>query len=78
MKKPTAQVHSHHTALILDTGEHVNIKCPEASQDELLNSLENALKTGTWWIASLIDRCSAEYLGMSMDRVNMRRVVGMV
>lgn len=77
MKKPTAQEHYHHAALILDTGEQITIKCPEASQDELLDSLENALKMGSWWIASLIDGCTADYLGMPMDRVNMRRVVGM-
>lgn len=67
----------HHAALILDSGELVSIKCPEESQDELLDSLENALKVGAWWIASLIDGCSADYLGTPMDRVNMRRVVGM-
>jgi hypothetical protein len=61
MHKRTPPSSGYYATMVLDTGEHINIKCPENSQDELLDSLGNAMKLGT-----------------AMERVNMRRVVGMV
>lgn len=77
MKNRSVPAGYYHAALILESGELITIKCAEESKEELLDSLENALKTDAWWIVSLIAGCSADYLGMPMDRVNMRRVVGM-
>lgn len=77
MKNRTPSSSDYHATLVLDTGELVNIKCPDAAQDQLLDSLEIALKHDAWWIASLIEGCSVDYLGTAMERVNMRRVVGM-
>lgn len=77
MKNRTPSSSDYHATLVLDTGELVNIKCPDAAQDELLDSLEIALKLGAWWVASLIEGCTVDYLGTAMERVNMRRVVGM-
>lgn len=62
--------------LVLDTGELVRIACPGAHIDECYETLENAVKRGNWWSPAMFDKCRAEFLGISMDRVNMRRVVG--
>lgn len=77
MKNRSLSLTDYHAPLVLDTGELVNIKCPDAAQDQRLDSLEIALKLGAWWVASLIEGCSVDSLGTAMQWVNMRRVVGM-
>ena len=61
--------------LVLDTGELVRIECPAALQDECWESLEHAMKRRDWWSPGQFDGCTAEFLGLSIDRVNMTRVV---
>lgn len=62
--------------LVMDNGELVRIECPDKHEDELHETLENAMKTRGWWAPGIFDRCKAEYLGHRMDRINMARVVG--
>ncbi len=64
--------------LLLDNGELVRIECPGKFDDELHDTLGNALKRRDWWSPNLFDGCSAEYLGVRLDRVNMGRVVGVL
>lgn len=64
--------------LVLDTGELVRIGCPGKHEDELYESLENAMKIREWWAPGRFDGCSATFLGMSLGRVNMARVVAML
>ena len=68
----------HFTDLVLDTGELVRIECPEKFHDELYDSLDNCRKRGDWWCPSRFDGCRAEFMGMSLDRVDMKRVIGML
>jgi hypothetical protein len=63
---------------MLDTGELVRIECPKKFEDDLHESLERAMKRGDWWSPNRFNGCSAEYLGISLDRVAMRRVVGVL
>jgi len=62
--------------LLMDNGELVRIECPEKYIDELHDSLEYAMKRRDWWSPTRFDGCRAEYMGISLDRVNMGRVVG--
>jgi hypothetical protein len=62
--------------LILDNGELVQIECPSKYEDDLHDNLENAMKRGGWWAPTHFSDCRAKYLGIYLDRVNMRRVVG--
>lgn len=62
--------------LVLDNGEIVRIECPNKFHDELHESIEHAMKRRDWWSPARFDGCSAEFMGMRMDRVNMARVVG--
>lgn len=62
--------------LVLDNGNLVRIECKERDEDEVRDTLENALKTGGWWAPARWDGCKAEYLGHRMGLVNMARVVG--
>lgn len=64
--------------LVLDIGEIVRLECPTEHEDELYDSLEQAMKRGDWWSPNRFDGCTAEYLGMTLDRVSMKRVVGML
>ena len=64
--------------LLLDSGELVRIECPSKHESDLHSSLENAMKRGDWWSPAMFNGCSAEYLGLSLGRVAMRRVVAML
>jgi len=64
--------------LVLDTGELVRIQCPADFEDEFYDSLEHAMKRGDWWCPGRFNGCRAEFLGMGLDRVSMRRVVGIL
>lgn len=62
--------------LVLDNGELVRIECPEKFEDELHDTLEHAMKRRDWWARGRFDGCTMDYMGLSLDRVNMARVVG--
>lgn len=62
--------------LVLDTGELVRIECPAKFEDQLHDSIQHAMKRRDWWSTGQFEGCTAEFMGLSMDRVNMARVVG--
>ena len=64
--------------LVLDSGDLVRVECPMEHHDELHDSITNAMRRGDWWSPSQFDGCSAQFMGMAMDLVNMGRVVGML
>lgn len=64
--------------LLMDNGELVRIECPTKHHDALYDSIEHAMKRGDWWSPGRFDGCTAEYMGMALDRVAMRRVVGIL
>lgn len=64
--------------LVLEGGELVRIEYARQHEDEMLESLEHAMKRGDWWAPSLFDGCKANYLGHHIERVNMRKVVAML
>jgi len=64
--------------LMLDTGELVRISYPANRFDEVYESIEHAMKRGDWWSPGQFDNCRAEFMGQGLDRVAMRRVVGML
>lgn len=64
--------------LMMDSGDLVRIECPSRLEDDLHSSLEHAMKRRDWWNPGMFDKCTAEYLGVRLGRVNMARVVGML
>ncbi len=64
--------------LLMDNGELVRIECPEKHSDDLFETLDNTMKRGDWWSPRQFDGCYATYMGRSMDRVSMKRVVGVL
>ena len=64
--------------LMMDNGELVKIKYPDRHMDALHESLEHAMKRRDWWSPNQFDGCDVEYLGISLDRVNMGKVVGIL
>jgi hypothetical protein len=65
--------------LVLDNGELVRVECPDKHDDELFDSLENAMKRGDWWLPECVSAdCRATYLGLYISRVAMSRVVAML
>lgn len=62
--------------LVLDTGELVRIECPTRFEDELYETLEQAMRRRESWSPNRFDGCKAQYEGQSLTRVNMGRVVG--
>ncbi len=64
--------------LVLENGELVRIECPDKFEDNFHESLSNTIKRNDWWSPIQFDACSAEYMGMCLDRVNMAKVIGML
>lgn len=64
--------------IVLEGGELVRIECPGKYIDECYETLEHAMKIKDWWSPDRFDGCNAEYLGHSMDRINMGKAVGML
>jgi len=62
--------------LVLDNGELVRVEYPLKYEDEVLDSVSNDIKTGDWWAPGQWDNCTATYIGVRLERVSMRRVVG--
>lgn len=62
--------------LVMDTGELVRIECPQKYEDELHDALEMAMKRRDWFATARFDGCTAEFLGLLLERINMARVVG--
>lgn len=75
-KPATTTMQNLYLDLILDNGELVSITCPCKHEDDFIMSVNNAMRRGDVWSCSRFDGCTAEYMGILIDRVNMRRVVG--
>lgn len=67
-----------YTDLLMDNGELVRIECPEKYHDSFYETLENAMKRRDWWSPGQFDGCRAEYMGISIGRVNMGRIIGIM
>lgn len=64
--------------LLLDNGELIRIECPMKHENGLYDTIENSMKCRDWWSPARFDGCTASYLGKTMDRVNMGRVIGLL
>lgn len=64
--------------LIMVNGEITKIECPDKHLDELYESIDNAMKIGSWWSPLMFNGCKAEYLGHSLSRVAMNKVIGVL
>lgn len=64
--------------LLLGNGELVRIEVPDKYIDQCYEALENSMKRKDWWSPSMFDGCKAEYMGVSLGRVAMHKVVGML
>lgn len=64
--------------LMLDNGELVRIECPSKFENELHDAIQNAMKRRDCFSPHMFDGCSAEYMGVSLDRINTARVVGVL
>jgi len=62
--------------LMLDNGEIIRIECPEKYSDDFYEAITNSMKRGDEWSTSMFDGCSASYMGIGIERVNMKRVIG--
>jgi len=64
--------------LVMDNGGLVRIECPDEFMDQLYEALDNSMKRGDQWSPAMFDGCSAEYMGLSLDRVNMGKIMGLL
>lgn len=61
--------------LVMDNGELTRIEVPDNHSDECWDAIENAMKTKGFFSPGRFDGCTASYMGMSLDRVNMGRMI---
>lgn len=64
--------------LVTEKGELVRIECPSKHEDELYDSICNAMKRGDWWSVNQFEGCRAEFMGRPMDRIAMNKIMGML
>ncbi|MEO7933239.1 MAG: hypothetical protein ABIT76_08795 [Chthoniobacterales bacterium] len=62
--------------LVLNSGQLIRVEAPATIQDEVYRSVENSLKLREWWSPQMFNDCTAEFLGMTLHRVNMGEVIG--
>jgi hypothetical protein len=63
------------TDFVLENGQLIRVECPQKHEDAFWDSVRNAMKLGDTWSPSQFNGCTAEMLGMRLDRVNMAKVV---
>lgn len=61
--------------LVLDTGELVRIEAPQKFENEVWELIEDTMKRRDWLSARVFDGMQFTFLGHSIARVNMGRVV---
>lgn len=61
--------------LVMDNGELTRIEVPDKHADACWDAIENAMKTRSFFTPGWFDGCTASYMGMILERVNMGRVV---
>lgn len=64
--------------LVLDTGQIICIECTTEHYDGVMESINNARARKDWWSVVMYDGTYATFMGMSIDRIDMQRVVGML
>jgi hypothetical protein len=64
--------------LVLDNGEIIRVTGPIKREDAVREDINNAMRRRDWWLAYGFDGVRAEFMGMSIQRVNMGRVVAML
>lgn len=64
--------------LLLLNGEIVRIECSRKFEDALYETIENTMKRGDWLCRARFDGCIFTYMGIHIDRVNMRQVAAML
>lgn len=64
--------------LLMENGELVRIEVPDKHADACYEALETSMKRKDWWCPSMFDGAKAEYMGLSINRVAMNKVVGML
>ncbi len=64
--------------LLLLNGEIVRIEGLTKYEDEIHESIENAMKTRGWWSVYQFEGTSATYLGTRINRVNMGQVAAIL
>lgn len=62
--------------LVTTKGEIVRVECPGQFENELHDTIEAALKRREWWAPGQFDGCSATFLQLRLERVNMGEIVG--
>lgn len=64
--------------LVLDTGELIRIEYQEKDTDDIYEIVENHMKLKDVWYVTRFELCSAKFMGMLVECVNMARVVAML
>ena len=62
--------------LLVDNGELIRIEYPAKFEDDLRDALDNARKRNDTWSPAMFDGCSAAYMGLSLTRINMNKIIG--
>lgn len=62
--------------LMTDIGELIKIEYPTDYTGDVFETLNNAMKRRDRWSVMQHDGCSATYMGICLDSINMGRIIG--
>ena len=66
------------TDLLMDNGELVRIEYNDKYMDEFWGNLDNCIKRKDTWSVNTLDGTKASYMGISIERVNTGKVIGVL
>ncbi len=62
--------------LVTVDGQIIRLEIPNKHLDEVIDAINNAQMRGDNWSPQMVEGCTAEYMGMYLSRVNMKKVIG--
>jgi hypothetical protein len=78
MAKDRIEITFMYLDLVIDTGELITVEYIADNMDDIYATLENSMKKKELWSTSQWDLCKATFMGISIERVNMARVIGIL
>jgi hypothetical protein len=62
--------------LVTVDGQIIRLEIPTKYYDDCIEAINNAQARGDNWSPQMFDGCTAEYMGLGLSRINMKKVIG--
>lgn len=66
----------HWEDLVTVDGQIIRLEIPAKYYDDCIEAINNAQARGDNFCTAMFEGCSAEYMGLGLSRINMKKVIG--